>query len=41
MSPVAATIICAKFAGVSPMDVTKRNALPTLAALVVITLMLL
>lgn len=42
MSPVAAaTIICAKFAGVSPMDIAKRNALPTLAALVVITLMLL
>ena len=42
MSPVAAaTIICAKFAGVSPMEIAKRNAVPTLAALVVITLMLL
>ena len=42
MSPVAAApLICAKFAGVSPMDIAKRNALPTLAALVVITLMLL
>ncbi len=42
MSPVAAaTIICAKFAGVNPMEIAKRNALPTLAALVVITLTLL
>ena len=42
MSPVAAaTIICAKFAGISPLEIAKRNAVPTLAALAVITLVLL
>lgn len=42
MSPVAAAaIICAKFAGINPMEIAKRNALPTLLALIAITLMLL
>ena len=42
MSPVAAAaIICAKFAGISPMEIAKRNALPTIAALIAITLTLL
>lgn len=36
MSPVAgATIILAKFAGVSPIEVAKRNALPTILATIV------
>lgn len=42
MSPVAAAaIICAKLAGVNPMEIAKRNAIPTIAATVVITLILL
>lgn len=36
MSPIAgATIICAGIAGINPMEITKRNALPMLAALIV------
>lgn len=42
MSPVAAAaIICANLAGVSPMEIAKRNAIPTIAATIVITLLLL
>ena len=36
MSPIAgATIICAGIAGVNPMEITKRNAIPMLCALLV------
>lgn len=36
MSPVAgATIICAGIAGINPMEITKRNAIPMLLALAV------
>lgn len=42
MSPIAgATIICAGIAGVNPMEITKRNAIPMLGALVVGMLVLL
>lgn len=41
VSPVAGvTIICAKMAGVSPMDVVKRSLVPMLAAMLVFMLML-
>ena len=40
-SPVAGvTIICAKMAGVSPMDVVKRSILPMLAAVLIFMFML-
>ena len=36
MSPIAgATIICAGIAGINPMEITKRNAIPMLGALTV------
>lgn len=36
MSPIAgATIICAGFAGINPMEITKRNCIPMILALVV------
>ncbi len=39
MSPVAgAAIICAGLAGINPMEIVKRNALPTIAALIVVTI---
>ncbi len=42
MSPVAGvTIICAKMAGVNPVELTKRNALPTIIAAIIITFTLL
>jgi DcuC family C4-dicarboxylate transporter len=42
MSPVAAAaIICAKLAGVNPMELAKRNALPTILAIIVMTWLLL
>lgn len=42
MSPVAAAaIICAKLAGVNPMEIAKRNAIPTIAATITVTLLLL
>lgn len=42
MSPIAgATIICAGIAGVNPMEITKRNAIPMLCALTVGMLILL
>lgn len=42
MSPIAgATIICAGIAGINPMEITKRNALPMVGALVVGMLILL
>ncbi len=42
MSPVAASaIICARLAGVNPMSMAKRNALPTIAAATTISLLLL
>lgn len=42
MSPVAgAGIIIAKIAGVNPMELTKRNALPTIIAALVVMLLLL
>ena len=42
MSPVAASaIICARLAGVNPMSMAKRNALPTIAATTTVSLMLL
>lgn len=42
MSPVAAAaIICAKLAGVNPMEIAKRNAIPTIAATIFITLLML
>lgn len=42
MSPVAAAaIICAKLAGVNPMEIAKRNALPTIAGTIVVTMLLL
>ena len=42
MSPVAASaIICARLAGVNPMSMAKRNALPTIAAAVTVSLILL
>ena len=34
------TIICAKMAGVSPMDVVKRSILPMLAAVLIFMFML-
>ena len=38
MSPVAgAAIICAGLAGINPMEIVKRNALPTIVAVVVVT----
>ena len=38
MSPVAgAAIICAGLAGINPMEIVKRNALPTVVAVVVVT----
>ena len=41
MSPVAgAAIICAGLAKVNPMELTKRNALPCMAAAVVLMLLL-
>lgn len=42
MSPIAgATIICAGIAGVNPMEITKRNGIPMLCALVIGMLLLL
>lgn len=42
MSPVAAAaIICANLAGVNPMEIAKRNAIPTILGTIVITLLLL
>lgn len=42
MSPVAAAaIICAKLAGVNPMEIAKRNAIPTIGATIAVTLLLL
>ena len=42
MSPVAAgAVICAKLAGVNPMELAKRNALPTILATVVMAWLLL
>lgn len=42
MSPVAgATIVCAQLAGVSTLDITKRNALPMILAAITMILMLL
>lgn len=42
MSPVAgAAIVCAQLAGVSTLDITKRNALPVLLAALTMVLMLL
>ena len=42
MSPVAgATIVCAQLAGVSTLDITKRNALPMILAAITMMLMLL
>ena len=42
MSPIAgATIICAGIAGINPMEITKRNAIPMLGALTVGMLILL
>lgn len=42
MSPVAASaIICARLAGVNPMSMAKRNALPTIAAAITVSLLLL
>ena len=42
MSPVAASaVICAKLAGVNPMELAKRNALPTILATVVMAWLLL
>ncbi len=42
MSPVAAAaIICAKLAGVNPIEIAKRNAVPTIAATIVITMLML
>lgn len=42
MSPIAgATIICAGIAGINPMEITKRNAIPMLCALTVGMLILL
>lgn len=39
MSPVAgAAIICAGLAGINPMEIVKRNALPTVVAVVVVTI---
>ena len=36
MSPIAgATIICAGFAGINPMEITKRNCIPMILALTV------
>ncbi len=36
MSPIAgATIICAGFAGINPMEITKRNCIPMILALIV------
>ena len=41
ISPIAgATIICAGFAGVNPLDITKRNGIPVLLALIVGTFFL-
>lgn len=41
MSPVAgATIILAKFAGVNPIEIAKRNALPTILATIVMMLII-
>lgn len=41
MSPVAGVaIICARMAGVNPMELTKRNAVPTVAAAIVVMLTL-
>ena len=42
MSPVAAgAVICAKLAGVNPMELAKRNALPTILATIVMAWLLL
>ncbi|MBS4912594.1 MAG: C4-dicarboxylate transporter DcuC [Veillonella sp.] len=42
MSPVAGvSIICAKMAGVNPMELTKRNAIPCIAAGIVMMLLVL
>jgi DcuC family C4-dicarboxylate transporter len=42
MSPVAGSaIICAKMAGVNPIELAKRNAIPTIAATIVVMLTLL
>ncbi len=39
MSPVAgAAIICAGLAGINPMEIVKRNAIPTIVALTVVTI---
>ena len=39
MSPVAgAAIICAGLAGINPMEIVKRNAIPTIVALAVVTI---
>lgn len=42
MSPVAAAaIICANLAGVNPMEIAKRNAVPTVLAAITVTVLLL
>ncbi|WP_414153244.1 hypothetical protein [Pectinatus frisingensis] len=42
MSPVAgAGIIIAKMANVNPLELTKRNAIPTIAATIIVMLLLL
>ena len=42
MSPVAGvTIICARMAGVNPMDLAKRNAIPTIVAAAILMVMML
>ena len=41
ISPIAgATIIVAGIAGVNPIEITKRNGIPVIAALIVGTIML-